>query len=222
MLINDRLSTFLTQHAGERAFVQRSHFNLLVWRTILDGWPQEKHERLWFAGNAADDRDLQTRFGGMIDRALAGDLEHWTHSPTDLLAYILLLDQMTRAVNRGTAAAFAGDALALTACKKGLAVAFDRELAAAQRMFFYLPLEHSENHSDQKRSVTLYTALRKQFPAHQNKLEGAFQYAVKHHDLIYRFGRFPHRNVLLGRTSSADERNYLQNTNERFGQKNSE
>ncbi len=183
-----------------------------------DGWIAEDRSRLWFAGRPEDDAEMSERFGAAIDAALAGDLEAWREEPTGALAYILLLDQMTRATRRGAAAAFAGDPLALAACHAGLRSGQDQALPPVCWTFFYLPLEHSESLADQERCVALSAALRDSLPERVELLQTAHDYAVQHCDIIARFGRFPHRNAVLGRQSTPEEVAYLEGGGGRFGQ----
>lgn len=160
---------------------------------------------LWFQKSAATDEDIRQRFGGLIEAALAGHLSAWSSTPLSRLARILLLDQMTRNAYRATARSFAGDGLALQDC---LALLDDQQLQALeplQRWFALMPLEHAERMAMQDRSVAEFTALAAQDP----RIAGALDYAHKHREVIMRFGRYPHRNALLGRVSSAAELIYL-------------
>ena len=127
---------------------------------LLNGWTAENRYPLWFEGRIEDDAEMAERFGVAIDAALAGELEDWLQSPTGALAYILLLDQMTRATRRNTAEAYAGDVRALAACHRGLDSNQDQALPIVYRTFFYLPLEHSESLADQERCVSLFNTLR--------------------------------------------------------------
>lgn len=179
-----------------------------------DGWPVSPRRRLWFGFCAEDDGDMQKRFGGAIRRALSGELEHWREK--EPAAYIILLDQMTRAVFRGAASAFAGDAKALSACKNGIARGEDLRLPAAHCMFFYMPLQHAENAALQDESAAKFAGLRARFP--RPELEDALRFAEHHREIIQKFGRFPHRNAALGRKSSAAEKAYLAEHGGGFGQ----
>lgn len=186
--------------------------------TDADGWPMEDRERLWFGADKADDDDMRRQFGDLIEQAVGGELNHWRDAPPSSMALILLTDQMSRATRRGRAAAFSGDAIALAACEQGLARGYDKKLPSGYLQFYYLPLEHSENINAQKRCVALYKRLQRDHP--EKPLAEAVRYAVLHHDIIARFGRFPHRNAALERVSTEEEQAYLQaNGTQTFGQR---
>ena len=192
--------------------------------TVLQYWfgdndaDFQTRARLWFGGIAADDEEMRQRFGDLIHRALGGGLEEWRQSPDGLMAYILLLDQMTRATFRGTAAAFAGDVLALAACKTAMKTKMDLQLPPLHCRFFYLPLEHSENMDDQQECVAAFVRLQTRFPNLQQEFVDSVKYARQHLEIIEQFGRFPHRNAILGRQSSTAEDNFLRNGGPSFGQ----
>lgn len=192
---------------------------LLYWfGELVDGWTTDERDSLWFGGLGKDDADMGKKFGGMITRALNGELESWRDSADGLMGYILLLDQMIRAVNRGTAAAFDGDKKALAACKSAIDAGIDLQLPAAHCCFFYLPLEHSENIDDQRQCVACFEALSERFSKYKKEFAGGLIYAQQHLDIIRQFGRFPYRNAALGRTSNASEIQYLQDGGVSFGQ----
>ena len=159
----------------------------------------------WFRKDAAFDAAIRARFGATVDRALAGGLQDWAATPAGALARILVLDQFTRNTSRGTARAFAGDALALAAAEDLVADGRHLRLAPMQRWFAYLPFEHAEDLAVQQQSLQLFGALAAEHPA----LAEAQVWAVKHADVIRRFGRYPHRNALLGRVSTAAELDFL-------------
>jgi uncharacterized protein (DUF924 family) len=159
----------------------------------------------WFRKDAAFDASIAQRFGALIDAALRGELSDWAATPRSALALIVVLDQFTRNTRRGTAGMFAGDTQALTTAKQLCAQGADRRLAGVQRQFVYLPFEHSEDIEDQRESLRLFAALGQDEPA----LAGLLEWAQKHHDIVARFGRFPHRNAALGRTSTAEETEFL-------------
>ena len=130
---------------------------------------------------------------------------------------IILADQFSRNMYRDTPRAFENDALALSWCKGGLESGVDRELRPIERVFLYMPLEHSESVEDQHRSVTMFTELAQSVPAQQRKLfDGYIDYAVRHRDIVQRFGRFPHRNAILGRESTEEEVAFLQQPGSSF------
>ena len=184
---------------------------------INDGWVTDATKRqLWFAAKRENDEEVKTRFAAMVGEALA-DEPTVPADARETLARIILLDQITRMINRATAAAFIGDAKARALCKHGLQTGAHKTLPPICRMFFYLPLEHSEDLADQELCVKLFAKLRDETPQHAEQLKDAHAYAVKHYDIIKRFGRFPHRNNALGRDSTAEEVEYLKDA-ERFGQ----
>ena len=185
---------------------------------IIDEWTTTDRHALWFGARAADDEFIRTHFGEAMEQAVAGGMTAWEQKPMDTLALIILLDQMTRVIGRGRAAAFAGDKRALSLCLAGISNGFARQLPMVAQMFFYLPLEHSELLSHQEKHLALYADMIRQCPARKKELTAAFDYARKHMDIIARFGRFPHRNAALGRVNTPAEETYLQNTNESFGQ----
>jgi len=175
------------------------------WFGPLDaaGLAAPAQERLWFSGGAEFDAAVAARFGGLVPRGLAGEFDHWAGDDKGLIALVLLLDQFTRNVFRGTPGAFAGDGKALAAAQAAIAGGRHLALPAIHRVFLYLPLEHCEDLAVQEQSVRLFTELAGSSGA---QATGDFlRYAVAHREVIARFGRFPHRNAILGRTSSPEE-----------------
>jgi uncharacterized protein (DUF924 family) len=165
---------------------------------------------LWWGHEPATDELLQQRFGAAVSAAATGVLDHWTGSPRGRLALILLLDQLPRAVRRGTPAAYATDAKAVETARRGLDSAADRLLRPIERVFFYLPFEHSERLADQDLSVALFRGLRDAVPeAQRGPFTTFLDFAERHREVIARFGRFPHRNAVLGRESTAEELEFL-------------
>ena len=178
---------------------------------VLDFWfgrPGEafhlQPREQWFRKDAAFDALIAQRFGALIDAALRGELAGWT-TPPMALAQIVVLDQFTRNAGRGTAGMFAGDARALAAARALCAAGGDLELAGVMRQFVYLPFEHSEALADQLACLRLFEQLGRDAPA----LAGLLEWARRHHDIVARFGRFPHRNALLGRASTPAEIEFL-------------
>jgi uncharacterized protein (DUF924 family) len=168
--------------------------------------------RLWFVKSDAMDREINFRFGALIEQALRGELSGWSAQPPGELARIIVLDQFTRNVFRGTPRAFAGDARALAAASAMLTTAEDAALPPAQRAFVYLPFEHAEDLALQDAAVHHFARLAAAAP----ELQGMLDYALKHRAVIARFGRFPHRNAILGRRSSAQELAFLQEPGSSF------
>jgi uncharacterized protein (DUF924 family) len=174
----------------------------------VDPFPQRRH---WFHKDAAFDARLRERFEPLIAQALAGGLGEWTATPRGALARVIVLDQFTRNAYRDTPAAFAGDARALATAARAIALGFDGKLAPVERWFLYMPFEHSESLHDQQRSVTLFRAL-----AHETGLVAPVDWAERHAEVIRVFGRFPHRNAILGRSSTPEEIEFLRSPGSRF------
>jgi uncharacterized protein (DUF924 family) len=165
---------------------------------------------LWWGQSAETDEMLGTRFGHVASAAAGGILDHWTGSPRGRLALVLLLDQLPRVIHRGTPDAFAQDAKARLIAELGLRSGADRLLRPVERVFFYLPFEHSEDPADQEKSIALFEDLAASVPAEWRETFDSFvDFAVRHRDIIDRFGRFPHRNEILGRESTPEEIEFL-------------
>ena len=170
----------------------------------------KRNAPLWWGKSPDTDARLADRFGTAASAAAAGLLDHWTGSPRGRLALILLLDQLPRVIHRGTPAAFAQDHRARRAAAKGIESGADRLLRPIERVFFYLPFEHSEDPDDQRRSVELFEGLVDEVPVDwEPTFDEYLDYAVRHREVVDRFGRFPHRNAILGRESTPEELEYL-------------
>lgn len=167
------------------------------------GFGQPRSE--WFRKDAAFDDQIRSRFLNSVEAALAGQLAAWADDRQGALALLILLDQFPRNLFRGEAKAFAGDAQARQLAETVLAKGWDKGLSAVEKLFVYLPFEHSEALADQERSVALFSTLATGHPG----CEGFLDYARRHHEVIARFGRFPHRNAALGRPSTPEETSYL-------------
>ncbi|MBX9774359.1 MAG: DUF924 family protein [Xanthobacteraceae bacterium] len=159
-------------------------------------------EKKWFAKNDAFDAEIKSRFMDTYEAAAAGKLSDWDATPEGALALTIVLDQFPRNMFRRDARAFAADATARAVADRALARGFDRQVADNVRMFFYLPFEHSEAMADQERCCALFKTLGN---------ADLLQWAELHADIIRRFGRFPHRNAVLGRTTTPDEKAFLDN-----------
>ena len=173
---------------------------------ILSFWfPQpSKAEAFWFRKDDALDDTLRARFGTLVARALAGDFGAWCLTAEGALARVLLLDQFTRNIHREKPLAFAGDARALATADDAVVRGLDRTLDGYQRWFLYLPFEHAEDAAMQHRALELYGAL-----ATETGNAEPLKWAQKHADVIFRFGRYPHRNAILGRTSTPEQLAFL-------------
>ena len=186
---------------------------------IGEGFDIKEQNIIWYQGGPTVDRDIEQRFGEWVESAMAGNLAHWKTTKKSVLALVLLLDQFTRNIYRRSSKAFAGDELAREALRYGLSEELDQQMTIIQRSFFYMPLEHSELLSDQQQGVELFKALLSDTPlAGKGVVERSVEFAIDHHDIIQRFGRFPHRNEAFGRESSAEEVTYLEQGGARFGQ----
>lgn len=176
-----------------------------------DGLAAPAFEARWFAKDAAFDGELRRRFGALHEEACSGRLEDWAGSPRGRLALVLLLDQLSRNLHRGRAEAFAGDARALAHARAALARGEDLALALCERVFLYLPFEHAEEREAQELAVERFRLLAAAAPERARARFASFlDYAIRHRNVIERFGRFPHRNPALGRTSTPEERAWVE------------
>jgi uncharacterized protein (DUF924 family) len=185
---------------------------------ILDFWfgppgsPERGADRdVWFRKDTAFDDAVRQRFGDAVNIAVAGGFGEWCTSAGGALARVLLLDQFTRNIFRDTPRAFAGDARALATAEDAIARGLDRELEPHGRWFLYMPFEHAEEVAAQRRSLELFGAL-----GEDMNDPSPLEWAQKHADVIFRFGRFPHRNAILGRESTPDELEFLTQQGSRF------
>lgn len=188
-------------------------------QAVLDFWfgapgsPEHGRDRPeWFRKDPAFDALIRERFGATIDAALAGSLDGWASGPAGTLALIVVLDQFTRNSFRDTPRAFAGDAAARALAQRLVAAGDDLRLPPWQRGFACLPFEHAEDLALQHESVRLFEALAAADPGQAESLD----YARRHRDVIARFGRFPHRNAILGRADTAEEAAFLRQPGSRF------
>ncbi len=161
---------------------------------------------MWFKNGAAYDSEIFINFAVDYDKAINGELDHWIDSYRGRLALIILLDQFSRHIHRGTAQAFAQDAKAQALCIDGLGAGDDAKCHAVERSFFYLPLEHAEDIEKQELSVRAFTQLVRDVPEqYQKPFESGLSFAKSHHYVIEKFGRFPELNEILDRESTAEE-----------------
>jgi uncharacterized protein (DUF924 family) len=186
--------------------------------------PEGVKERLalWFGSGAEErrvDELIRSRFGALVERAAAGELAAWADSPRRRLSLILLLDQFPRHVYRGTERAFAADREALSLTLSGMQSAADAALTPVERIFFYMPLQHAELRDAQEESVAAYRRLLNEAPQDLKAMfTSALESAELHRSIVARFGRFPHRNRVLGRANTAEEEAYLREGGQSFGQ----
>jgi uncharacterized protein (DUF924 family) len=180
--------------------------------------------RFWFGGESLElrqrrDAEIYRRFGGLLERAASGELAAWADSPRRRLSLIILLDQLPRNMFRGSARAFAYDGQAQALTLSGMQSAADAALDVVERMFFYMPLQHAESREVQDESVAAYRRLASEAP---EELSGPFAAALRsaenYRAIIEQFGRFPHRNRVLGRPSAPEEEQWLRSGGESFAQ----
>jgi hypothetical protein len=186
--------------------------------TILDFWfghPNDpnygKIQPFWFEKSPDFDAKVRDLFLEDYHKAVAGYLHDWMNSPETCLALILLLDQFPRNMFRDTPEAFATDWEALSLAKHATSQGYDRKLLSVQRWFIYLPFEHSEDPVDQRKCIKLFQQL-----SHDPDSVRAIESAFRHKEIISRFGRFPHRNAILGRISTPEEEEFLEEPNSSF------
>ncbi len=184
-------------------------------RDVLDFWflpldhpDHGKPREIWWGGKDGIDDEVRGRFAPALERAIAGELDHWQKSPDGALALILLCDQFPRNMHRRSVRAFSGDPKALATARLALARAYPAAFNTTMRLFFYMPFQHSESHTDQELGCALFAAFDD---------PEAMKHAIEHRDVVARFGRFPHRNEVLGRSCTEEEIEYLKDAN-RYGQ----
>jgi len=190
---------------------------------VIDFWfgkdfeedPYQNSAR-WFAKDKAFDAEVRANFEEDLNRAVRGELD-WKKDPLSRLAWIILLDQFSRNIYRDTPRMFAQDGLALAAVLEGIERKEDQSLHPVMRAFFYMPLMHSEDLEIQKRSVEMFQRMMEGAEKKWKRgLEMNYDYALKHYDIIARFGRFPHRNAILGRASTPEEVEFLKGPGSSF------
>ena len=186
---------------------------LEFWFDAAPGAPGYGRMReVWFEGkNPLFDAEVRARLGAAHERAVAGAIGNWQNTPRGALALVILLDQVPRNIFRGTPRAFASDAQARETARAAIARSHDRALLPNERLFLYLPFEHSEDLADQERAIALVASLAA-FPDTANTIAAA----RRHRDIVARFGRFPHRNEALGRASTTEELAFLKEPNSSF------
>jgi uncharacterized protein (DUF924 family) len=179
----------------------------MKYQTILDFWFQETPPNLWFAQDDAFDQKIKQRFSVCLTQAAANELWTWRSTAAGRLAEIIVLDQFSRNIYRHHPAAFTQDAQALCLAQEAIRLGLDQALPAQQRCFLYLPFMHSESPAIHALALNLFSALGD---------AKSLDYEIRHKRIIDRFGRYPHRNAILGRTSTPEEVAFLQQPNSRF------
>jgi len=184
---------------------------------VLDFWFSERARTRWFANEPALDDEIRSRFGAAVAAAARGALGAWSSTAGGALALTIVLDQFSRNIHRGTPEAFESDGRALQVADHAIERQLDRDTPLDRRMFFYLPFEHSESLPDQRRSVELFSRWAAEHPAEQRAYaDDQMIYVLRHREIIERFGRFPHRNAVLGRTSTPAELAFLEEPDSSF------
>ncbi|AZD05851.1 Putative transmembrane protein [Pseudomonas chlororaphis] len=196
------------------------------WQPLLDWWfgsaekPADivaEKGKLWFGKRDSQDLEARERFGDLVEQALAGGLTEWAQRPQGWLALVLLLDQLPRMLYRETPKSFAGDLRAQALVAQGIAADFDRQLSPMQRSFVYLVFEHCENLAVQNEAISRFAALHDEQPPEDRPVfADHLDYAERHQKIIARFGRFPHRNRILGRESTPEELAFLREPGSSF------
>jgi uncharacterized protein (DUF924 family) len=176
-------------------------------RNVLNFWFSAPVREKWFEVDREFDSELKERFGVLLDKAISGDLDAWKQTAEGAVALVVLLDQMSRNIHRGTPRAFAGDARALEVSKDMIERGAEAELSHDHRYTLYMPFMHAEDIEAQEEGVRLFEKL-----GH----EIALNYMKQHHDIVARFGRFPHRNDILGRETTAEEAEFLKQPGSSF------
>ncbi|MFZ5891450.1 MAG: DUF924 family protein [Myxococcota bacterium] len=192
---------------------------LEFWFGELDasGMADAEHEKRWFQGGASFDAEIRQRFLAVHEAVCEGQADEWLSSARGRLAQIIVLDQFSRNMFRGSPRMFECDRRGIELAKDAIARGDDKQVRFAERMFVYMPLMHSENLADQERCVALFEAFRDEVNgAHRERVASALMFAERHREIIRRFGRFPHRNSTLERTSTAAELNFLMEPNSSF------
>ena len=201
--------------------------DVLTPQHVLDTWLKDEdtgrmdlpQSKRWFMGGSKLDDKLRCQYTATLASAGNNELDHWLSTAHGTLALIILLDQFNRNMSRGTAAAFEHDASALTASKHALAMGYDRQFPFSQRIFCYMPFEHDETVESQEQSVALFKQLKDEAGEQYSEFaDRTLASAIEHKDIIDKFGRYPHRNAVLQRTSTAEEIAWLESENKRFGQ----
>ncbi len=182
-----------------------------------DGLADEALTQRWWRKDADFDHEISAKFEPTWQAIMAGDREAWLEEPHSRLAYIIVLDQFSRNMFRGTPRAFEGDAKALGVAADGVKAGVDRTLHGHERVFFYMPFMHSEELAMQERCVELFSAFRDQSEGRVRQIVADnLDFARRHRDIVARWGRFPHRNAVLGRTSTPAEVEFLKGPNSSF------
>lgn len=197
-------------------------------KNVLDFWfgnrpvsldDHQSRMKIWFSSDADFDYDIERRFGKLVSTARRGAFDSWSEDPENCLALILILDQFPRNLYRGQAGAFSSDKVALTLTQGLISSGAIDHMGCSEQGFALMPYQHSEDFDVQEEGLQAYKRLAEKAPAEWRSLmDGYASFAKQHLDIIQRFGRFPHRNAALGRVSTDEETDYLNDNGQRFGQ----
>lgn len=178
---------------------------------------QLKNSSTWFQKNEVFDQRIKKEFEELLEQASMGELQEWKEKPHGRLGYIILIDQFSRNIYRNNKKSFENDHLALSTCLKGIEIKADAELTFIERMFFYMPMMHSEQLAIQEKCVAHFETLTQESPENLKQfLSYSHEYAIKHYDIVKRFNRFPHRNKILERESTEEEVEFLKQPGSSF------
>ncbi len=200
----------------------------LTFETVLAFWfagvgddaaAVQERNRVWFSSDPAFDEEIRRRFGSLVEAAQRGELKLWKLSAAGILALVVVCDQFPRNIYRCTPRAFALDPRAQALARDAVAQGLDRQLSIVERSFLYLPFEHAEDRDAQAMSLRCFEQLHDEAPAHlRDYTADALHWSRDHHDIVTRFGRFPHRNLILDRVSSSAELEFLAAQYNNYGQ----
>lgn len=213
------------ENDGSSSLTAEDHARI---EAILTFWFQE-HELsapqidgrmdTWFGEDPLFDEQIAHQFAGDVEKASAGELDHWAAEPRGRLALILLIDQFRRNIYRNRPEAFEKDKVALKLCVEGAMEKKDKGLSPIERVFFYMPLQHAESRKVQQKSCEIYNKLAEAVsPTYRETFETVAQFAELHADIVQQYGRFPHRNRILNRKNTPEEDQYLAGDAPTFGQ----
>ncbi|GAB3477117.1 DUF924 family protein [Marinomonas epiphytica] len=186
---------------------------------MQNGWPCTNKNSIWWGGGEVLDRSIQQEFGSLLQQAANDELAAWKEEPKGRMALIILLDQFSRNIYRNQSQAFAADSLAQKYCLEGIEIGYDQTLQTAEKLFFYLPLVHSETLPNHEKAVTLFSeVVATARPEHYEHTTKFLESAYEHKAIIEEYGRYPYRNKVLGRVSTPAEMVYLASSPNTFGQ----
>ena len=219
------MSVKLLNEGGDAAITEADQARI---EAVLSFWFKDKELTapqidgrmdVWFGEDPMFDEEIATRFADDVEQASEGNLDHWASTPRGRLALIILIDQFRRNIYRNSMEAFAKDKAALKLCVEGAMEKKDKGLSPIERVFFYMPLQHAESRKVQKKSVDIFNKLAAAVsPTYRETFETVAQFAELHADIVEQFGRFPHRNKIMGRENTPEEAQYLAGDVPTFGQ----